>query len=107
MLKALVIGMGLLIVGGTVLMIVKILEMADSPAALETGFGTLGLGMAESCQVVGTTATQGGVIVRYSGPAQDGCDVLHVVDPMSGELVGVIAPHAMPRQDNGDGQGGQ
>lgn len=102
-LKALVIGMGLLIVGGTVLMIVKVMEMADSPAAPETGFDTLGLGMAESCQVAATTAAEGGVVVHYSGPAQDGCDVLHVIDPVSGKLVGTIAPHAKPKPANEDG----
>ena len=93
-LKALVIGLGLLIVAGTVLVAVKVIEMAGDSAGEGPGFGTLGLGMAASCQVAAAVDTEAGLVLRYSGPAQDGCDVLHVIDPAAGRVLGTIAPHA-------------
>ncbi len=113
-LKALVIGMGVLIVVGTVVVAVKMFQLASgldgsagsgSGAAAGDGFGTLGLGMAASCEVADAVATEGGLVLRYAGPAKDGCDVLHVVEPDGGRLVGTIAPHAAaPRADAPQGE---
>jgi hypothetical protein len=95
-LKALVIGMAVLIFAGTILVIATILGRLGGDGA-DAGFGTQGLGLADSCRLAGSTAVAGRLALSFDGPAQDGCAVVVLVDPDSGAVRGRIDPHAGAR----------
>jgi hypothetical protein len=97
-LKALVIGMAVLIFAGTILVIATILGRLGGNGS-EAGFATQGLGLADSCRLAETTAVDGRLALRFEGPAPDGCRVLVLVDPDSGAVHGRIDPHAAPGSD--------
>jgi hypothetical protein len=115
-LKALVIGMGVLIVVGLTIVVVTIAMRAADPegggrgaqraggaegmtpapsaAPRPRAFGELALGLADSCRIAGMRASAGTLVVRLDGPAQDGCQRLVVIDPAAGEVLGRIRPGA-------------
>lgn len=105
-LKALVIGMGLLIVAGTILVVATLVgRIGDSVGGGDAGFGRAGLGLAESCRLQATTATEAGLALAFAGPAKDGCRVVVIVDPATGRTLGRIDPHA-PAVGADDGASG-
>ncbi len=89
-LKALVIGMGVLIVGGFTLVIVTIATRLGDGGA--PGFGTLALGLAESCRIAGSTLDGEHLVLHLRGPAKDGCAGVVVVDLEAGRVLGRIEP---------------
>lgn len=109
-LKALVIGMGILILLGLAVVIAAIVARVggdDETADSGPGFGTLHLGLPESCRIADARPADGKLVLRLAGPAKDGCGDLIVVDPAEGAVLGRITPDAAPElPDTGaDGQG--
>ncbi|RDD61950.1 hypothetical protein [Ferruginivarius sediminum] len=99
-LKALVIGMGILILLGTAVVIVTLVSRVGGVE--DKGFGTLYLDLPESCRIAAVTAMEGRAVLRLSGPAKDGCGRLVVVDPLEGSVLGRIEPGAAPSVPGGD-----
>jgi len=91
-LKALVIGMAVLIVLGTGAVIAKLVAESGRATAAGEPFGTVHLGLPDACRIAGVTAADDRLVVRAEGPAEAGCGELFVVDPGEGAVVGRIAP---------------
>ncbi len=97
-LKALVIGMGILILLGLAVVIAAIVaRMGDGGEGARAGFGTLHLGLPGSCRIAAVRPLQDHLVLRLAGPAKDGCGEVIVVDPAAGKVIGRIAPGAAPR----------
>lgn len=101
-LKALVIGMGVIIVLGMVVVIATIISRIAGTDGDEE-LGTVYLGLPESCRIADVVESRGHLVLRLSGPAKDGCGDLLVVNAGSGAVVGRITPGA----EDGDAGGGQ
>jgi len=96
-LKALVIGMGILILLGLAVVIAAIVaRMGNSGEGARAAFGTLHLGLPESCRIAAARPLQDRLVLRLAGPRKDGCGEVIVVDPEAGRVVGRIAPGAAP-----------
>lgn len=100
-LKALVIGMGILILLGTAVVIATVVSRVSSPDG--AGFGTLHLDLPASCRIAEATAAQERLVLRLEGPAKDGCGRLVVVDPGAGVVLGRIVPGAAPKAPSAGG----
>lgn len=94
-LKALVIGMGVLIVAGFTLVVVTIASRIGGGRG-EPGFGTLALDLAESCRIAASTLDGERLVLHLQGPAKDGCADVIVVDLESGRVLGRIEPGPGP-----------
>lgn len=97
-LKALVIGMGVLIVIGLTVVVVKMVTiLADGPTRTADGgpgFGRLALEAPAACRIADAVAGSGTLVVRLDGPAEAGCGALYVVDPEAGRVLGRITAQA-------------
>ncbi len=85
-LKALVIGMGVLILGGFALVAVALVSrVTDSD---ESGFGATEVPVPDGCSVAETLAEGDRLLLRLEGPEARGCAQVVVVDLDSGEVRG-------------------
>jgi len=98
-LKALVIGMAVLIVLGLGAVIAKIVADSGGATASADDLGTLHLGLPDACRIAQIATVDDHLVVRADGPAGAGCGELVVVDPEAGAVVGRIAPGAAPEAD--------
>lgn len=98
-LKALVIGMAVLIVLGLGVVVAKIIADSSDATGSRADLGTVHLGLPEACRIAGMTGVDDHLVVRPEGPADAGCGELVVVDPEAGAVVGRIAPGAAPEAD--------
>ena len=95
-LKALVIGMGVLIVIGFVLLVIG---LADKFSQLdEAGLGETEVPVPDGCSLAETLAEGDRLLLRLEGPADRGCAQIVVVDLESGKVVRRLhlAPGAVP-----------
>jgi uncharacterized protein DUF6476 len=93
-LKALVIGMGVLIVAGTVTLVVLVVQRAGGGLAGVGGAGApqaLALGQPEGARIAGIAAAEGGAIAVWV-TRPDGEDRVLLVDPRRGRVAGEIRP---------------
>ncbi len=87
-LKALVIGMGVLLVLGFVLLVVG---LADKFSRLdEAGFAEIEVPVPDGCSLAETLAEGDRLLLRLEGPAERGCARILVVDLESGEVSGLL-----------------
>ncbi len=83
-LKALVIGMGVLIVLGFVALVVG---LADKFSRLDdAGFAETEVAVPDGCSVAETLAEGDRLLLRLEGPAERGCAQIVVVDLESGDV---------------------
>ncbi len=102
-LKALIIGMGLLILAGFGVVVVTLYNRATAPedsggkaesagdaapAGSLPSFGLARLGLPAGSRVVETTAEGGRLMLRVRGPA--GAETIHVIDLATGARLGTI-----------------
>ena len=94
-LKALVIGMGVLIVIGFVLLVVGLANKFSQ--AGKAGFGEAEVVVPDGCSVAETLAEGDRLLLRLEGPAARGCAQVVVIDLESGEVRGRLrlAPSAV------------
>jgi hypothetical protein len=85
-LKALVIGMGVLIVAGTVTLVVLLVQKVGGAAP--GGTATLALGEPEGTRIGGIAATDRSLAVWVVRP--DGADRVILLDPASGRRTGEV-----------------
>ncbi len=87
-LKALVIGMGVLLVLGFVLLVVG---LADKFSRLDkAGFAEIEVPVPDGCSLAETLAEGDRLLLRLKGPAERGCARIVVVDLESGEVSGLL-----------------
>ncbi|SDF45723.1 hypothetical protein SAMN05216241_101156 [Limimonas halophila] len=96
-LKALVIGMAVLIVLGLGVVVAKIIADSSDATGPRADLGTLHLGLDDACRIAGVTGTDDRLVVRLDGPADAGCGEVLLVDPGAGKVVGRIAPGQAPK----------
>ncbi len=95
-LKALVIGMGVLIVLGFVVLVIG---LADKFSRLdEADSGETEVPVPDGCSLAETLAEGDRLLLRFEGPADRGCAQIVVVDLESGKVVRRLhlAPGAVP-----------
>ncbi len=95
-LKALVIGMGVLIVLGFVVLVIA---LADKFSRLdEAGLRETEVPVPDGCSLAETLAEGERLLLRLEGPAERGCAQIVVVDLESGEVRGRVrlTPGAVP-----------
>ena len=85
-LKALVIGMGVLILGGFVLVAVALVSRLTDGG--ESGFGATEVPVPDGCSVAETLAEGDRLLLRLEGPEARGCAQVVVVDLDSGTVQG-------------------
>jgi hypothetical protein len=112
-LKTLVVIMGVAIVAGLTVVVTTIIQRLANPARQAAGpnmpapvmpasveargsapnvpFGAVDLPLESGCRIVGTTATDGRVVIQIAG-IQSSCDRIHVIDLATGKPLGVIRP---------------
>ncbi len=97
-LKALVIGMGVLIVAGFVLLVVGLANKFSQGG--KGGFGTAEVAVPDGCTLAETLAEGDRLLLRLEGPAERGCAQIVVVDLESGAVRGRLrlAPGATPAE---------
>ncbi len=97
-LKALVIGMGVLIVAGFVLLVIGLANKFSQGG--KEGFGAAEVAVPDGCSVVETLAEGDRLLLRLEGPAERGCAQIVVVDLESGAVRGRLrlAPGAAPAE---------
>lgn len=88
-LKALVIGMGILIVAGFGLVVATIVMRAGSMKD-SAELGDLHLDLPESCAIAGIAEADGLLALRLDGPRRDGCGAVVLVDASTREIAGRI-----------------
>lgn len=91
-LKALVIGMGVLIVAGLIVVVVTIANRGG--VARPTGFDTAGLGLPAGSEIAAIEAVGDRLAVHVRIPGEG--DRILIVDPADGTIVGRIAPEGAP-----------
>ncbi len=95
-LKALVIGMGILIVIGLGFVAYGLVSRASKLAPAEADLGDISLDLPVGCAIAEARAEAGRLIVRAEGPGERGCQQILVIDLESGKILGRI--HAGTRQ---------
>lgn len=95
-LKALVIGMGLLILAGLGLVAYGLVGGTSKLTSSPAGFGEISLDLPAGCAIAEAEAEGGRIIVRTEGPGERGCQQVLVIDQSSGKILGRI--HASPKQ---------
>lgn len=89
-LKALVIGMGVLIVAGVIVIVVTIANRAGELGETEArSFGTAGLGLPAGTEIVSVVGAGDRLAVHARVPGEG--DRIVIVDPRSGAVVGTVA----------------
>lgn len=89
-LKALVIGMGILIVIGMGLVVYGMIRQAENLSSRQT-FGEASISIPPGCTVAETSSGDRGLLIlRLQGAADDNCQQVLVFDILRGELRGRI-----------------
>ena len=89
-LKALVIGMGILIVLGLALVAYGLVSRVSKTDGAAAGFGDVALGLAAGCTIAEARGHEGHLIRRVQGPEERGCQQVLILDIASGEIRGRI-----------------
>ncbi len=89
-LKALVIGMAILIAVGLAAVVTRLIDLAASGGSGGRSFGEARLGLAPGCRVVEATAGDGRLLLRIGEGAA--CERVLIVDPASGRVLGALLP---------------
>lgn len=88
--KALVIGMGILIIVGLGLVVYGVVRQADNLISRDT-FGEVTIPLPAGCTLAEASADDRGLVVlRLQGKADDGCRQVLLFDSRSGEMRGRI-----------------
>ena len=88
-LKALVIGMAILIVAGFVLLLWKIGDIATTDTV--SASGPVSLQLPDGCRIVEVDIDDGVMAVRTSAATPlDGCGQVHMIDATSGAVIATI-----------------
>ena len=87
-LKALVIGMGVLIAVGLAVVVITIFNRGGAPEG--RGFGTVPLVIGDGCRVVEAAVSDDRLVLRTEGPAGTGCARAHVLDLATGTVRGTV-----------------
>jgi len=95
-LKALVIGMGILIVVGLGFVAYGLVGRTSKLGSAPVGFGEISLDLPAGCTIAAAESEGGRIIVRTDGPGERGCQQVLVIDQSGGKILGRI--HASPTQ---------
>jgi hypothetical protein len=92
-LKAVVIGMGLLILLGLALVVAAIVSRVSDDSEESAGEGApreVALGVAPACKVAGLAEAEDLLALRLEGPAEADCPAVLLVDPANGAVQRVL-----------------
>jgi hypothetical protein len=95
-LKALVIGMGVLILVGLAVVVAAIVSKfggGDTPAEVA---GPRHLDLPEGCRIAAMTATEDRLALRVTGPVAADCARILLIDPDTGKVTATLRPGAPP-----------
>ena len=98
-LKALVIGMGVLIVVGFVFVFATIIMRAGGGVQDSAALDEMHLELSESCVIAQIVEVNRMLALRLEGPARDGCGQILLIDPGAGEVSGRVHPGSAPESD--------
>ncbi len=89
-LKALVIGMGILIVLGLALVAYGLVGRSSKQDVGVAGFDTLKLALPPGCNIAEARVSDGHLVVRSDGPMERGCQQVFLIDMASGKILGRV-----------------
>ncbi len=88
--KAMVVVMGLAIIGIVVFIVLSLVQRTGSGSADNAGFGELALPLPDGCVLAAAELAEGRLVLRLAGPAAAGCQQAVLLDPESGQVLGRV-----------------
>jgi hypothetical protein len=94
--KAVVIGMGFLIVGGLILLVYGVGTQMGKVGGSGAGFGEVALPVPDGCVIAESRVEAPHLVVRLDGLAERGCQQVILVDLESGRILGRLRAVTAP-----------